>query len=86
MIFRERNKDGGKVTLPIEVIEKIVAKAAPIHHGSLEIILDETKPFINIIANNRERIETTAVPRRIPRVSPGNGFRTQPESREDCPG
>jgi hypothetical protein len=48
--------------LPMAVIEKIVAKAEPVSRGSIEIILDETKPFVDIITHNRERIETAALP------------------------
>jgi hypothetical protein len=51
------------------VIEKIVAKAKPVSRGSIEIILDETKPFVDIVTHSRERIEAAALTR---------------QTREDC--
>ncbi|GHU37268.1 hypothetical protein FACS1894172_20620 [Spirochaetia bacterium] len=39
------------------VLEKVGQLLKEIEHGSIELILDSTKPFVDIIAHNRERVE-----------------------------
>ena len=43
--------------LPAKVLEKINILARDIEHGSIEVVLDSTKAYIDVIGHNRERVE-----------------------------
>ncbi|GHV81430.1 hypothetical protein AGMMS49944_32210 [Spirochaetia bacterium] len=49
-----------------KVLERAREKAKESGHGSVEIIFDEGKPFVDVVLHDRERIETTEVLRKPP--------------------
>jgi hypothetical protein len=58
-----------------KVLERAREKAKGTEHGSLEIIFDENKPFVDVVLHDRERVEIAiaAVPRKTYQDSPKAG-------------
>jgi hypothetical protein len=45
------------MVLTDKVLEKAREKAKESGHGSVEIIFDETKPFMDVVLHDRERVD-----------------------------
>lgn len=58
-----------------KVMEWARKKAKDTEHGSIEIIFDDNKPFVDVVLHDRERVEIAiaAVPRKTHPDSPKAG-------------